>query len=506
MGTRDDVEAVDTGEAVAVAGERVAFDSHGETIVGRLFPAAVGKGPAPGVAILGPMTFQNEQAPTQYAQRLSQLGYASLIFDTRFRGDSGGEPRCYENPAAKVQDLRAAVAYLATRPDVDAGRLAVLGICMGGSHVLPAAADDPLIRSVATVAAHFRDEAADASWLGGEAAVAKRLARGVEARAKYKATGEVDYVPAVDFSRSDAGMPGELVWSWYQLWADRGLWENRYAVMSDAAVFSYDSISAATRLTKPVLMVHSDQCAVPDSARRHFAVVPTADKRLQWEGQTRHLQYYDDPAVIDRTVWSIVDWFSRHLSAGKSAIRDHSVHAVRRFFELLHHKDVETWGELWHEEGRIIAPCPPEGFPTTMAGKQQIIQNFRGLFENFDAFDSELTAIYPAADSDAVCVEYKNRASLVGGTEYTNDNIAVFRFRDGLNLEYHVYFDPRRFQTVVDTLPNTDGRGSKHVLADDASSQNPSHTRTQPPEASSNRETVPVTSSAPPGTHGFVEQ
>jgi hypothetical protein len=73
---------------------------------------------------------------------------------------------------------------------------------------------------------------------------------------------------AFDFSRTDVGMPGEMVGSWYQLWADRGLWENRYAVMSDAAVLSYDSISAAARLTKPLLMVHSDQCAHPDAARR----------------------------------------------------------------------------------------------------------------------------------------------------------------------------------------------------------------------------------------------
>jgi hypothetical protein len=37
----------------------------------------------------------------------------------------------------------------------------------------------------------------------------------------------VDYVPAADAARTDVGMPGELVWSWYQLWADRKLWENR---------------------------------------------------------------------------------------------------------------------------------------------------------------------------------------------------------------------------------------------------------------------------------------
>jgi uncharacterized protein len=300
-------------------GQRVNFESQGETIVGRLFPAAFGDRPAPGVTILGPETFQKEQAPMQYAHRLAELGFTTLIFDPRYRGESGGQPRCYENPMAKVQDARAALSYLSHLPEVDRDRLAVIGICMGGSHALRVAADEPLVRAVATVTGHYRDRAADAAWLGSEAQVAQRLARGRAALEKYEATGAAEYVAAVDHDSPDVGMPGQLPWSWYQLWADRGLWENSYAVMSDAAVLSYDSISAAARLTAPLVMIHSDQCALPDAARRHFAVVPAADKRLVWQGQNRHLQYYDDPGVIDAAVWVIVDWFSIHLGPGKPA-------------------------------------------------------------------------------------------------------------------------------------------------------------------------------------------
>jgi uncharacterized protein len=132
---------------------------------------------------------------------------------------------------------------------------------------------------------------------------------------------------------------------------------------------------------------------------------------------------------------------------------EQNVDTARRFFDLLRAKDVETWGELWHELGKISVPYPPEGFPATIEGRAEILAGFRDLFDNFASFDPELTGVYPAADSDAVVVEYHVRAMLLDGTEYTNDNIAVFLFQDGLIVDYHDYFDPRRFQVVVDALP-----------------------------------------------------
>jgi ketosteroid isomerase-like protein len=126
---------------------------------------------------------------------------------------------------------------------------------------------------------------------------------------------------------------------------------------------------------------------------------------------------------------------------------------AREFFRLLSKKDVTAWGELWHTEAVITVPYPADGFPTEIRGKDEIVGGFHGMFANFETFQANLTGVYPAADSDAVCVEYRNVARLVNGVEYTNDNIAVFRFRDGLISEYHDYFDPRRFQVVVDALP-----------------------------------------------------
>lgn len=296
--------------APAPAFERVTFASAGETLVGHLhLPADLAPGRrVPAVVLLGPMTFVKEQVPTDYARRLAARGYAALTFDPRYHGESGGQPRRWENPLAKAQDVAAALDYLAAHPSVDADRLLGLGICQGSSIVIRTAADDSRIKALVTVAGHYRDYDSDLLWLG-EKGRRERLARGMRAQAKYLAAGEVEYVPAVDQTRMDAGMPGEFVWSWYAPWAAKSSWENRYAVMSDADLLSYESLSAATRLEKPYLMIHSDNSFLPAAARRHFNSVPSLSKMLLWQGQTGHFQYYDDPVVLDATADRIAAFF-----------------------------------------------------------------------------------------------------------------------------------------------------------------------------------------------------
>jgi uncharacterized protein len=293
--------------------ERVTFPSGEADLVGYLYVPEELSDPAPAVPVIGPETFVKEQAPTQYAKRLANDGFAALTFDPRFAGESGGEPRRWENPVAKAEDVRAALDFLVSRPEVDTERLSALAICQGSSEMLRAAADDARIKALATAAGHYRDHEGDVLWKGGEEALSEIRERGHEAKAKYEASGEVDYVPAVDPERADVGMPGKVVYDWYAPWAEAGIWENRYAVMSDADLFDYESITAAEALRTPYVMIHSDNSFLPEAARRHFDAVPADEKRLQWEGETAHLRYYDDPVVIDHTVGIVSGWFREHL-------------------------------------------------------------------------------------------------------------------------------------------------------------------------------------------------
>jgi len=292
--------------------KKITFQSGGLDLVGDLYlPANYEEGKRyPAVPILGPMTYAKEQAPTEYAKRFAERGYVALAFDPRYRGESAGTPRELEDPMAKVEDAKAAAKYLSSLPMVNQEQIVGFAVCQGSSEMLRAVSEDDIFKGLVTVAGHYRDREADIQWMGTEEALKERVAEGKVAKNVYEQTGEVINVPAVDETRMDVGMPGKFVYDWYNEWAERGIWTNNYPKMSDALLLEYESLSAAKELTKPYLMIHSDNSFLPDAAKRHFESVPAVKKKLQWEDQTGHFQYYDDSKILDRTVNQAVEWYN----------------------------------------------------------------------------------------------------------------------------------------------------------------------------------------------------
>ena len=93
-----------------------------------------------GVAVMHG-TGSNRLGVADHARLLAQHGYGVLIFDLHGHGQSNG--RSTSLPSRFQGDADAALAYLRQRPDVRAGRIAVVGVSLGGEVAIQAAARHP---------------------------------------------------------------------------------------------------------------------------------------------------------------------------------------------------------------------------------------------------------------------------------------------------------------------------------------------------------------------------
>src|SRR5437763_15199639 len=130
--------------------EAIEFPSTGGTCRGALYRTDRPAAERPGVVILAHGLSGTRL--TQYdrrARRLVHDGVAVLDFDPRFVGTSPGTPRQRIDAFAWLVDLRAAVAHVRSRDDVDAQRVGLYGSSLGGGLSLAVAVEDSDIRAIA---------------------------------------------------------------------------------------------------------------------------------------------------------------------------------------------------------------------------------------------------------------------------------------------------------------------------------------------------------------------
>ena len=104
-----------------------------------------------GVIVFCPEYLGDRWSALLYADGLREAGFDLFTFDFRNHGDSICDP--FYRPLQwvsdlEVVDLKAALAYLASRPDADPAGVGLFGMSRGGGTGLCVAADDPSVWGV----------------------------------------------------------------------------------------------------------------------------------------------------------------------------------------------------------------------------------------------------------------------------------------------------------------------------------------------------------------------
>jgi uncharacterized protein len=110
------------------------------------------------------IAFPGRKGPQRQTRMLVRHGYGVLLFDRRGEGDSEGDPNAVGWNGDR--DIKAAIAFLRERPDVDTDRIGGIGLSVGGELMLETAAETDALKAVVSEGAGIRSvrEASESAW------------------------------------------------------------------------------------------------------------------------------------------------------------------------------------------------------------------------------------------------------------------------------------------------------------------------------------------------------
>jgi carboxymethylenebutenolidase len=135
----------------AAAEQTVTFKSGTETVSGFLVTPE-GKGPFPAVIVIHEWWGLDDWIKDE-ARALAREGYVALAVDL-YRGKvTNKQEEAHQlmmglSQEGAMRDLKAAYAYLQSRPDVKKDRIGTVGWCMGGMYALKLATEEPGLKAV----------------------------------------------------------------------------------------------------------------------------------------------------------------------------------------------------------------------------------------------------------------------------------------------------------------------------------------------------------------------
>ncbi|MCS7460918.1 alpha/beta hydrolase [Paenibacillus doosanensis] len=306
---------------MATTKKNVKFNARGLQVAGILnLPEHIEENKQyPAIVCVHPGSSCKDQTAGIYAEKLAELGYVTIAFDASYQGESEGEPRYIEEPAARVEDIRCAVDYLTTLDYVDENRIGVLGVCAGGGYAVNAAMTERRIRAVGTVVGanigRVNRESGDAikaleaigqqrtaEARGAEPLITNWIPRNQEELAQTGIT-DIDIVEAVEYYTTPRGQSPNS--------------PNKLKFTSVGSVMAFDAFHLAEELlTQPLQIIVGDvQGAFGSYKDGHelFSKAASKNKDLFIVEGASHYDLYDRPEPVKQAVEKLGAFYKEYL-------------------------------------------------------------------------------------------------------------------------------------------------------------------------------------------------
>ena len=270
-------------------------------------------GPHPVVVLVHGGGATHDMGLAAYERAFSAAGLAVLAFDFRHLGRSEGEPRGLMSVRRYLEDVRAALAFVRSRAELDADRIALWGTSFGASHVVATAARYPELAAAVVQCPVFS---------GRQVA----LRAGVGQLARFTGPILSDLVRASTgrprrYLRI-VGRPGESAFvtqfgaweGWHSLVGEESTFDNRVPAAAALDMLRYHAVARLPEVRCPLLVCVSDHETLidPTSVPAAAATAPRATVRHY---PADHFEVYHSP-LRERIVADQVAFLAEHLQAG----------------------------------------------------------------------------------------------------------------------------------------------------------------------------------------------
>jgi fermentation-respiration switch protein FrsA (DUF1100 family) len=249
----------------------------------------------------------------KYAERFCDNGFAVLVFDYRFMGESDGSPRGQLFPELQIEDYRNAISFVSQLPEVNKDRIGIWGSSYSGGHVLHIAAFDKRVKAVVSQVP-LVDGYKNAQRLMRADVLQGFIQSLIEYRQARYNKGEVSYLPVVAKQGEPCALPTPDSYEWF---IETGntiapTWQNQVTLESMEKFVEYEPARAIELISPtPLRMVVAteDTLTPTDLAISAFEEALEPKSLILVKGG--HFDAYTNG--FEDASQAAVDWFKEYL-------------------------------------------------------------------------------------------------------------------------------------------------------------------------------------------------